>query len=88
MKHIFIINGKPMTGKTTLGSILINTEVIDDFVVNNKNCKNLVINLLKKHIENYVAIICNCEKADLYLLIEKLKILNVPISICEMEKNN
>ena len=65
----------------------IKSVVIDDFIVNNINCKTLAVNLLKiDKLLDYVIIISNCEIDKQYLLIDRLATLNIPISICDMKK--
>lgn len=92
MKHIFIIYGEPKTGKSTLFQFLYRKDIliIDDFVVYEKNCKDLIksINKAEEKREFLTAvIITNCKKEDLHLLVDNLKTIpGVFISICEVTR--
>ena len=66
----------------------IKSIVLDDFIVTDDNCKDLVLTIdrLYKNRLDYLTIITNCGSEDLYKLTSRLKMLDIPISVCEMKR--
>lgn len=66
----------------------IRSMLIDDFIVNDEKCKKLArdIDFYFSDVLEYLIIITNCNVDDLYKLTKRLEVLDIPISLCKMEK--
>lgn len=92
MKHIFVFIGEGMTGKSILGNICNShqdTRVYDDVDLrNDKEIKNIIVDIGNRGFDNYIIIVNNEELLNhltdrLMLLINDKEAI---VSVCNFEQ--